>query len=121
MKLFNVALIVVVGMFFSSTTISASEPDSDFQLEKNREIGNVKERLQIIEGRLNCMQKTSDFESLKTCNQAADKKMDALEAKINSQERNKKQADTKTKQPNNKQSDKAHPANKHPDTKNKPN
>ncbi|MBY0474522.1 MAG: hypothetical protein K2Q13_05580 [Nitrosomonas sp.] len=45
MKLFNVALMVVVCMFFSSTTISASEPDSDFQLEKNREIGNVKERL----------------------------------------------------------------------------
>ena len=30
-----------------------------------------------------------------TCNQGADKKMDALEAKINAQERNKKQADNK--------------------------
>lgn len=115
MRLFNLALIVVVGMFFSSMTISAAEQDPDFQLEKNREIGNVKERLQIIEGRLNCMQKTNDFESLKTCNQAADKKMDALEAKINSQERNKKQADTKTKQTNNKT-----PDNKQPDNKNKP-
>ena len=112
MKIFNLLLIITAGLFFASPLISAAEKDPNFQTEKNREIGNVKERIQIIEGRLNCMQKSNDFESLKTCNQGADKKMDALEAKINAQERNKKQADNKDKQPDNKT-----PANQQQDNK----
>ncbi|SEG22888.1 hypothetical protein [Nitrosomonas ureae] len=121
MKLFNLFLLITAGLFFSSPLILAAEQDPDFLPEKNREMGNIKERIQILEGRLNCMQKTNDFESLKTCNQAADQKMDALEAKINAQERNKKQSDSKTKQPDNKTSDNKYPDNKKPDAKNKPN
>ncbi|PSJ17624.1 hypothetical protein [Nitrosomonas supralitoralis] len=112
MNIFNLLLIITAGLFFSLPLMSAEEKDPDFQTEKNREIGNVKERLQIIEGRLNCMKKSNDFESLKTCNQGAVKKMDALEAKINAQERNKIQADNKNKQPENKA-----PANKQQDNK----
>ncbi|SNX61275.1 hypothetical protein SAMN06296273_2730 [Nitrosomonas ureae] len=121
MKTFNLLLMITVGLIFSSPIMSAVEQDADFQPEKNREIGNVKERIQILEGRLNCMQKTNDFESLKTCNQAADQKLDALENKINAQERKMKQADNKTKQLDNKAPDNKQPNNKKPDTNNKPN
>lgn len=117
MKIFNLFLMIAVGFIFSSPLMSAAEPNADFQSEKNREIGNVKERIQILEGRLTCMQKTNDFDSLKTCNQAADQKLDALENKINAQERKMKQEDNKTKQPDNKASDNKQPNNKKPENK----
>lgn len=116
MKLFNLFLIATASLIFSAPLMSAAEQDPDFPPEKNREIGNIRERMQIMEERLNCIQKTNDFESLKTCNQAAEQKRDALEAKINAQERTKKQSDNKNKQSDNKTSD-----HKKPDANNKPN
>ncbi|PXX15616.1 hypothetical protein C8R27_10931 [Nitrosomonas ureae] len=92
MKIFNLILMITMSLIFSTPLMSAAEQVADFSSEKNREIGNVKERIQILEGRLNCMQKTNDFESLKTCNQAANQKLDALETKIDAQERKIKQA-----------------------------
>ncbi|PXX09523.1 hypothetical protein [Nitrosomonas ureae] len=121
MKIFNLFLMIAVGFIFSSPLMSAAEPNKDFQSEKNREIGNVKERIQILEGRLTCMQKTNDFDSLKTCNQAADQKLDALENKINAQERKMKQDDNKTKQPDNKTPDNKQPSNNKPENKNNTN
>ncbi|PSJ16052.1 hypothetical protein [Nitrosomonas supralitoralis] len=110
MQLFNLALILTVGLFFTSTIMSAADQDPNFTPEKDREIANVKERIHILEERFNCMRKTKDFESLKSCNQAADKKLDVLEAKIKMQPHDKRAT-----------SDTKHPDNKHPDTKNKPN
>ncbi|ALQ50063.1 hypothetical protein [Nitrosomonas ureae] len=121
MKIFNLILMITVSLIFSTPLMSAAEQVADFPSEKNREIGNVKDRIQILEGRLNCMQKTNDFESLKTCNQAAAQKLDALETKIDAQERKIKQANNKTKQPDNKASDNKQPNNKKPETNNKPN
>jgi Skp family chaperone for outer membrane proteins len=105
MKLSNLLLVLVTGLIFCSTIMAAPDQDPDFTAERDREIGNIKERMQISEERLNCLQKAKDFEALKSCNQAANKKMDALEAKIKSQPHSKK----------------ADPDTKHPDAKNKHN
>ena len=115
MKLFN--LLMILGVFFSSSVMAAGDQDADFTKERNRETENIKQRIQILEERLNCIQKVKDFEALKSCNQAADKKMDALEAKIKAQYGDNKAAPD-TKHPDNKS---MHHDNKHPDNKNKNN
>lgn len=109
MKLLN--LLMILGMLFSSSVLAAAEQDPDFTNEKNRETTNIKQRVQILEERLNCIQKTKDFEALKSCNEAANKKLDALEAKIKTQHADeragsdKKRPDSKPNHPDNKQQD----------------
>lgn len=73
-----------VALFFSSNVIAAN-PDPDFDKERDREISRGKERIQITEDRIKCLQNSKDFEGLKKCNDNADKRVDALEAKIKSQ------------------------------------
>ncbi len=107
MKLFN--LLMILGVLFSTSVLAAGDQDADFTKERNRETENIKQRIQILEERLNCIQKAKDFEALKSCNQAADNKLDALNAKIKAQKADqravpdKKQSDTKPNNTNNKQ------------------
>ena len=106
--------IVVAGLIFSSSVMATDGNEDNFSAEKDREIKNIRDRMQISEGRLNCLQAAKDMEALKSCNQAADKKMDALEAKI--------KAEVKAQAPDNKATpNPKHLDNKHPDTKNKQN
>ena len=105
MKLFNLLAILAACLIFSTPIMAAADQDPDFTAERDREIGNIKERIHISEERLSCIQKAKDFEALKSCNQTADKKLDALEAKIKAQSKDKRVI----------------PDTKHPDTKNKNN
>lgn len=89
MKLLNLFTIIVSGLFFSSVAF-AQAPDPDFDKERDREVSRAKERIQITEDRIKCLQNAKDFEGLKICNQTADKKGDALEAKAKSQAHDKK-------------------------------
>ncbi len=109
MKLLN--LLMILGVFFSSSVLAAAGQDADFTNEKDRETANIKQRMQISEERLNCIQKAKDFDALKSCNDAADKKRDALEDKIKAQHADerggadKKRSDAQPNHPNNKQQD----------------
>ncbi len=109
MKLLN--LFMILAMLFSSSVMAAPDQDADFTNEKNRETTNIKQRVQILEERLSCIQKAKDFETLKSCNDVVDKKLDALEAKIKAQhvdERagaEKKRSDVQPNHPDNKQLD----------------
>ena len=111
MKLFNLLLILVVNVLISSSVMAVADQDADFTNERDRETANIKQRIQILEERLNCIQKGKDFEALKSCNQAADNKLDALDAKIKAQNADqrsvpdKKQSNTKPNHPDNKQQD----------------
>ncbi len=78
MKLFNLLAILAACLIFSSPILAANQ-DPDFTAERDREMGNIKERIHILEERLSCIQKAKDFEALKSCNQTADKKLDALD------------------------------------------
>ena len=102
MKLSNL-LILVISMSFSSLIMAATDQDTDLKTERDRQTSNIRERIQILEGRLGCIQKAKDFNALESCNDAADKKIDILESKIQTQEGNKK----------------GNHNNKHSDTKNK--
>ncbi|WP_132467047.1 hypothetical protein [Nitrosomonas sp. Nm84] len=83
MKLFNFLLAILAAcLIFSSPIMAATDQDPNFITERNREIANAKERIHISEGRIDCIQKAKDFEALKTCNKAADRRMDDLEVKI---------------------------------------
>ena len=79
MKLFNLLAILAACLIFSSPIMAAADQDTDLKAEKDRRIGNIRERIHISEERLSCIQKAKDFEALKSCNQTADKKLDALD------------------------------------------
>ena len=89
MKLLNLGACIFVTLFFSSIATAANQ-DHDFDKERDREILRGKERIQITEDRIKCLQNSKDFEGLKKCNDNADKRVDALEAKIKSQAHDKK-------------------------------
>jgi len=109
MKSFNLFLIIVIGMLISSSIMAAADQDADFTNERDRESANIKQRIQILEERLNCVQKGKDFEALKSCNKAADNKLDALDAKVKAQNADqravpdKKQSNAQPNHPDNKQ------------------
>ena len=107
MKLSNLILGVLTILFFSLNAWAANQ-DHDFDKERDREISRGKERIQIIEDRIKCLQNSKDFEGLKACNDTADRKADSLEARIKSQAHDKKNV------PDNKQQDgKPFDKNKH--------
>ncbi|MBY0485550.1 hypothetical protein [Nitrosomonas sp.] len=85
MKQFNLLAILAACLVFSSPILAAADQDKDLKAEKDRRIGNIKEWMDLSQERLSCVQNAKDFEALKSCNQAADKKSDALEAKIKAQ------------------------------------
>lgn len=89
MRLLNLLLCISINVFCLSIAIAANQ-DPDFEKEKNLEISRGKERIQIGEDRINCLQNSKDFEGLKSCNQNMDKKVDALEARIKSQSHDRK-------------------------------
>lgn len=84
MKFLNLSVSIFLTLFFSSIAMAVNQ-DPDFDKERDREISRGKERIQITEDRIKCLQNSKDFEGLKKCNDNADKRADALEAKIKSQ------------------------------------
>ena len=85
MKLYNFLLILATGLVLSTSMMAAAGQDDNFTAERDREVANSKERMRIAEDRLNCLQGAKDKEALKSCHEAANKKLDVLEAKIKSQ------------------------------------
>ncbi|WP_394809092.1 hypothetical protein [Nitrosomonas sp.] len=108
MKLFNLLAILAACLVFSSPILAAADQDKDLKAEKDRRIGNIKEWIHLSEERLSCVKTAKDFEALNLCNQAADKKRDALEAKIKAQHSDhradpeKNHSETRPNHPNNK-------------------
>ena len=89
MKIYNLS-ILIVGLIFLTSIWAAAGQDDNFIAERDREVANSKERMGISEERLKCLQSAKDREALRFCHQAADKKLDVLEAKIKSQQIDKK-------------------------------
>lgn len=108
MKFPNLVVGVILTLFLSSNVLAVNQ-DHDFDKERDREISRGKERIQITEDRIKCLQNSKDFEGLKVCNNTADKKADALEARIKSQAH-----DKKTVHDNKRQDGKHLDKNKHP-------
>jgi hypothetical protein len=78
-------LLSIIGAGLLVSTAAMATDPALFQAEKEREIGNMQERIQLGQERLACVQAATDSNALKACHQAAKAKMDVLEAKIKAQ------------------------------------
>lgn len=70
---------ILAAGFLAPMIVEAVPNPAIFQAEKDREIANVQQRLQITQDRLACVQAAGDKAALKLCRSTAKLKWDALE------------------------------------------
>jgi hypothetical protein len=88
-----VLLTVIYSAALLIPAIAIADADSaNFQADKDREIANVLEKVQIAQKHLSCVQAAQDHAALKTCSETFKQDHDVSETKI------KAQKDTKNKE-----------------------
>ncbi len=84
-------VIYSVALLIPAITVADTDP-ATFQADKEREIANVLEKVQIAQKNLSCVQAAQDHAALKACSDAFKQDHDVSETKI------KAQKDTKNKE-----------------------
>lgn len=94
-KYFFVSIIFTAGVLASSLVIAAPDAAA-FQASKDQQIASLQERLQMIQSHLSCVQAAQDPAGIKSCQEAAKQKSNALEEKLKAQRAEKKAQHNKT-------------------------
>ncbi len=77
------------GLLIPAIAVADSDP-ATFQADKDRQIANVLEKVQIAQKNLSCVQAAQDHAALKACDEAFKQNHDVSETKVKEQVTDKK-------------------------------
>lgn len=82
-------VIYSVGLLVPAMAVADSDP-ATFQADKDRQIANVLEKVQIAQKNLSCVQAAQDHAALKVCEETFKQDYDVSETKVKTQITDKK-------------------------------
>ena len=86
-----IVLMVIYSAGLLAPAMAVADTDSaDFQADKDRQIANVVEKVQIAQKHLSCLQAAQDHAALKTCDEAFKQEQDDSDTKVKAQTADKK-------------------------------